>query len=68
MEVVTPQKAVTLQEAVQVGAAGYTHRVRITCGDGLMAHQVGAHRLGARVVVDPTLPPTEMLATAERIN
>ena len=58
-----------LQEAVQqIGAAGYAHRVRFTCGDGLAAHQAGARELGARVVVDPTLPPAEVLVAAERIS
>ena len=57
-----------MQEAVKLGAAGYRHRVRITCGDGLMAHQLGAHELGARVVIDPTLPPAEVLVAAERIG
>ena len=55
---------VDLQQAVQLGAAGYRHRVLFTCGDGLMAHQLGARELGAQVVVDPTLPPAEVLVTA----
>lgn len=46
-----------LQQAVRVGAAGLTHRVLITCGNGVMAYQLGARKLGAHVVVDPTLPP-----------
>jgi hypothetical protein len=57
-----------LQQAVQVGAGGFTRRVRITCGDGLMADQLGARELSAHVVVDPALPPTEVLVTAERVG
>ena len=39
----------SLQQAVQVGAAGFSRRVRVTCGDGLMAHQAGARELDAHV-------------------
>ena len=57
---------VTLHQAVRIGAAGYRHRVLITGGDGLMAHQLGAR--GARVVVDPTLPPVEVLIAAGQLG
>ncbi len=55
-----------LQQAVRIGAAGYRHRVLISCGDGLMAHQLGARELAPHVVIDPTLPPAEVLVTAQR--
>lgn len=57
-----------VQQAVRIGAAGYRHRVLITRGDGIMAHQLAARELGARVVVDRALPPTDVIVTAERIK
>ncbi len=57
-----------LQQAVQLGAAGFTQRVRMICGAAALAHQVGARQLGAHVVIDPVLPSAEVLVTAERIG
>ena len=38
------------------------------CGRAALAHQLGARVLGAHVVVDPALSPTEVLVTAERVG
>ncbi len=37
------------------------------CGRAALAHQFGARVLGAHVVIDRALSPTELLVTAERI-
>lgn len=62
------QATVDLQQAVRIGAAGFTHRVLITCGDGVMAHQLGARELGAHVIIDPRLQRAEVHVTAERVD
>ena len=56
----------TLTEAVRV--RDRTWRPVFTCGVAALVHQFGARELGAHVVIDPALPPTEVLVTAERVG